>query len=133
MARYSTMAASRSTTPPCNEPFAPSPSAVATTSSPDPIAADRAAVFYTLLGSAKLNGLDPEAFLRHVLTHMSNHPIRHRGSPAVEPRPKPAPSKRARSIRRARTAQNPIADLLPTLAGFINDGEITVGLVHPVG
>src|SRR5260370_21288789 len=29
---------------------------------------ERAAVFYTLIGSAKLNGLDPEAYLQHVLT-----------------------------------------------------------------
>jgi transposase len=36
---------------------------------------ERAAVFYTLIGSAKLNGLDPEAYLRHVLTHITDHPI----------------------------------------------------------
>ena len=37
---------------------------------------ERAAVFYTLIGSAKLNGLDPEAYLRHLLTHIADHPIR---------------------------------------------------------
>jgi transposase len=36
---------------------------------------ERAAVFYTLIGSARLNGLDPEAYLRHVLTHIADHPI----------------------------------------------------------
>ena len=36
---------------------------------------ERAAVFYTLIESAKLNGLDPEAYLRHVLTHIAEHPI----------------------------------------------------------
>jgi transposase len=36
---------------------------------------ERAAVFYTLIGSAKLHGLDPEAYLRHVLTHIADHPI----------------------------------------------------------
>jgi hypothetical protein len=36
---------------------------------------ERAAVFYTLIGSAKLNNLDPEAYLRHVLTHIADHPI----------------------------------------------------------
>jgi len=36
---------------------------------------ERAAVFYTLIGSAKLSNLDPEAYLRHVLTHIADHPI----------------------------------------------------------
>ena len=36
---------------------------------------ERAAAFYALIGSAKLNGLDPEAYLRHVLTHIPEHPI----------------------------------------------------------
>jgi hypothetical protein len=36
---------------------------------------ERAAVFYTLIESAKLNGLDPEAYLRHLLTHIAEHPI----------------------------------------------------------
>ena len=34
-----------------------------------------AAVMYTLLGTAKLNGLDPEAYLRHVLARIAEHPI----------------------------------------------------------
>ena len=36
---------------------------------------ERAAVLYTLIESAKLNGLDPEAYLRHLLTHIAEHPI----------------------------------------------------------
>jgi transposase len=36
---------------------------------------ERAAAFYALIGSATLNGLDPEAYLRHVLTHIAEHPI----------------------------------------------------------
>ena len=36
---------------------------------------ERAAAMYSLLGSAKLNGLDPEAYLSHVLTHIADHPI----------------------------------------------------------
>ena len=37
--------------------------------------AERAAIFYSLIGSAKLNGLDPEAYLRYVLTRIADHPI----------------------------------------------------------
>ena len=36
---------------------------------------ERAAAIYSLLGTAKLNGLNPEAYLRHVLTHIAEHPI----------------------------------------------------------
>jgi transposase len=36
---------------------------------------ERAAAIYSLLGTAKLNGLDPEGYLRHVLTHIAEHPI----------------------------------------------------------
>jgi transposase len=36
---------------------------------------ERAAAIYTLLGTAKLNDLDPEAYLRHVLERIAEHPI----------------------------------------------------------
>ena len=36
---------------------------------------NRAAAFYSLIGTAKLCGLDPEAYLREVLTHIAEHPI----------------------------------------------------------
>jgi transposase len=36
---------------------------------------ERAAVIYSLIGSAKLNDLDPEAYLREVLTRIADHPI----------------------------------------------------------
>lgn len=36
---------------------------------------ERAAAIYSLLGTAKLNGLDPEAYLRAVLERIADHPI----------------------------------------------------------
>ena len=36
---------------------------------------ERAASIYSLIGSAKLNGLDPEAYLREVLSRIADHPI----------------------------------------------------------
>jgi hypothetical protein len=36
---------------------------------------ERAAAIYSLVGSAKLNGLDPEAYLRDVLTRIGDYPI----------------------------------------------------------
>lgn len=37
---------------------------------------NRAAAIYTLIGTAKLNGIDPEAYLRHVLERIADHPIK---------------------------------------------------------
>jgi hypothetical protein len=36
---------------------------------------ERAAATYTLLETAKLNGLNPEAYLRYVLERIADHPI----------------------------------------------------------
>ena len=36
---------------------------------------ERAAAIYSLLGTAKLNGLDPELYLWHVLEHIADHPV----------------------------------------------------------
>jgi hypothetical protein len=35
---------------------------------------ERAAAIYSLIGTAKLNGLDPEAYLRQVLQGIADHP-----------------------------------------------------------
>ena len=36
---------------------------------------ERAAAIYSLIGSAKLNGLDPEAHLREVMSRIADYPI----------------------------------------------------------
>jgi transposase len=36
---------------------------------------ERAAAIYSLIGSAKLNAIDPEAYLSHVLARIADHPI----------------------------------------------------------
>lgn len=36
---------------------------------------ERAAAMYSLIGSAKMSGLDPAVYLRHVLAHIADHPI----------------------------------------------------------
>jgi len=36
---------------------------------------ERAAAVYSLIGSAKLIGLDPQAYLRHVIERIADHPV----------------------------------------------------------
>lgn len=36
---------------------------------------ERAAAIYSLIGAAKLNGIDPEARLREVFVRISDHPV----------------------------------------------------------
>jgi hypothetical protein len=36
---------------------------------------ERAAAIYSLIGTAKLNGIDPESYLRHVLERIADHSI----------------------------------------------------------
>ena len=38
---------------------------------------ERAAAIYSLIGSAKLNGIDPKAYLRFVIAHIAEHPVNH--------------------------------------------------------
>jgi hypothetical protein len=56
---------------------------------------ERAAAMYTLIGSAKLNGLDPELYLRTVATQIADHPI----SQIQDPLPWNLLSKRGRCFR----------------------------------
>jgi uncharacterized Ntn-hydrolase superfamily protein len=37
---------------------------------------ESAAVIYSLLGTANLNGIDPESYLRDVLSRIADHPIK---------------------------------------------------------
>jgi hypothetical protein len=37
---------------------------------------ERAAAIYTLIGTAKLNGVDPAAYLRFVLERIADHPVK---------------------------------------------------------
>jgi hypothetical protein len=37
---------------------------------------ESAATIYSLLGTAKLNGIDPESYLRNVLSRIAEHPIK---------------------------------------------------------
>jgi transposase len=39
------------------------------------VGGDSAAVIYTLIGSAKLNDIDPQRYLTHVLQRIAEHPI----------------------------------------------------------
>lgn len=36
---------------------------------------ERAAAMYSLIGTAKLNGIDPQAYLRHGLERIADHPV----------------------------------------------------------
>ena len=38
---------------------------------------ESSATIYSLLGTAKLNGIDPESYLRDVLSRIADHPIKH--------------------------------------------------------
>ena len=69
-------AGSASQTTPPNERCAVWPSAGRHGCSAAPIAAAlRAAVMYTLIGTAKLNDIDPQAWLADVLERIADHPL----------------------------------------------------------
>lgn len=50
---------------------------------------ERATAIYSLIGTAKLNGVDPEAWLRYVLARIADHPVnrgRRTSYPGIVPR-----------------------------------------------
>jgi len=98
---------------------------------------DRAATFYSPIGTGKLNGLNPEAYLRHVLEHIADHPIyhSHSGVAALELRRKRANRKRTRSVEEPTAGDSSTGDALslPNIAELIEYGEITIGIARPVG
>ena len=59
---------------------------------------ERAAAMYTLIGTAKLNGLDPDAYLRTVLARIADHPVNRIDEPAAVA-PRPPRARRARTPR----------------------------------
>ena len=69
-------AGSASATMPPNERCAASPSAGRHGCSAAPIAAGARAAIYTLIGTAKLNDVDPQAWLADVLERIAGHPPR---------------------------------------------------------
>ena len=60
---------------------------------------ERAAALYTLLGTAKLNNLNPESYLRYVLERIAEHPINQiEELPPWNPLDKDAPEAGNRSL-----------------------------------
>ena len=41
---------------------------------------ERAAAMYSLVGSARLSGIDAQGYLRYVLTHIADHPVNRWGA-----------------------------------------------------
>lgn len=67
----------------------------------------RAAAIYSLIGTAKLNGVAPEAWLRHVLTHLADHSVNRVGEflPGATPgRNSPSETLRFPAMRRHQPA-----------------------------
>ena len=96
---------------------------------------ERAAAIYSLIGSAKLNGLDPEAYMREVLSRIADHPINRIEEllpwnlAASVP-----PANATRSLKHTASRRTPHdAGPCRNIAELIADGEITVGMLHPVG
>ena len=78
---------------------------------------ERAAAIYSLVGSAKLLGIDPQAYLRHVIERIADHPVNpYRGAPAVACGPSIGSGKPTRSIIGGVNAPRPDAYAVIVLA-----------------
>ena len=69
------MVAQRSTIWPLSVKYVQSPSVGTTIFAGSDAGGERAAIAYTLIGTARLNGLDPESYLRYVVERIADHPI----------------------------------------------------------
>jgi hypothetical protein len=96
---------------------------------------ERAAVFHTLIGPAKLNGRSRGVSALYADPHRRPPNYPHRGALALERHPKSQTRKPTRSMKKAATRKDGLFDLasLRHLADLIDDGEISVGVLEPVG
>ena len=93
---------------------------------------ERAAAIYSLIGTAKLNGIDPETYLRNVLSRIADHPINRIEEllPWNVAGKHPAPKTRGGLDQDAATSNLPD---LPYINEIIELGGITIGIIPPVG
>jgi len=100
-------------------------------------------VIYSLIGTAKLNGLDPEAYLREVLAHRRASDQPNRGVASVASRRRKPKLAAPRGVsRKTPPAEAPSNGsrllaaqtlVLPALEAFIADeGQVSIGDIGPV-
>jgi hypothetical protein len=92
---------------------------------------ERAATIYSMIGSAQL---DPEEPARSTDAHRRSPHHSHRGVTALADRRKPTARNRAGSVNKNAGKNSAVTSLfLPNIAELIADGEITVGVLRPIG
>jgi hypothetical protein len=97
---------------------------------------ESAAAIYSLLGTAKLNGIDPGKLSPERVVpyrELSHQP--HRGVTAMERRHKSVTRNRRSGLNKDAAGKIGVGSSseLPHIAELISDGEITVGTLVPVG
>jgi hypothetical protein len=87
------------------------------------------------VGTAKLNGIDPEGSTGRVVAYRGSSDPAHRGAAPVERRRKPVTRNRRSGVNKDATTKVGVGSSseLPHTAELIIDGEITVGTLVPVG